>query len=586
MRHLLPLLIIFLLPVGCEKSSSSGSSSTTAGATGNAPASGPNRGAFTLLAANPADGAQDVPHDVILRLDFSAPLDAASVTSSSVKLEVVGRAVAVTLRVLGDRLEVEPQVVLAPGQAYTLTVQNLADATGNLLAGPLTIAFSSDPANGSRGLVFHAGVAVVDITPPIGVPLGGFGEGARRMGFPDLDPTNFHTFFAPSTGILDPILCKAIVLDDGVDRVALVSLDLIASDNRASEAIALKLQQRGVAIDFDHVMTCASHTHSGPGGITEQHFWELAAMDLYLPGVFDDLTSGIADAIEQAVLNLAPATIAIGSGQLTGVAVNRRAPTSPYLDPDDIDPELGVIRIEHVGGAPLATLYNYAVHGLAYWSDNMEYSADLMGDASAKIEAALGGVALFINGAEGDINPDRGVASSDAQIADLLGSAIAAEVQAIHAGLVPAHDVDLASAWNQVDMGDPNMFLGVNAGGLPPLIANFTGPLPSWGVTIPLSSLDIDRSFRYQAIRLQNTLLSSIPGEAIHEIGLEVKAMGALLGFEHTFVCGLANGHMAYITNQREYNVGGYEALASLFGDTTGQKVVDACALTALQVAP
>ena len=44
-----------------------------------------------------------------------------------------------------------------------------------------------------------------------------------------------------------------------------------------------------------------------------------------------------------------------GISQLTGVTKNRRANISPYLNPDDIDPNLGVIAVNDVNGKPLAT---------------------------------------------------------------------------------------------------------------------------------------------------------------------------------------------------------------------------------------
>ena len=41
--------------------------------------------------------------------------------------------------------------------------------------------------------------------------------------------------------------------------------------------------------------------------------------------------------------------------QLKGVTRNRRAGISPYLNEDDIDPNLGVISINDVDDRPLAT---------------------------------------------------------------------------------------------------------------------------------------------------------------------------------------------------------------------------------------
>ncbi len=582
-----------LFGAGCKKSSgsssatSTGNGAATSNTAGNA-ATGSSSGttsptptsSFQLISTHPLSSATGVAADARIRLRFSASLDPASVTAASAQLRVAGREVRTIQHVQGDLLELEPFVVMAAGELYTVELSTaLRSVAGDPLTAATAFSFETDPSAPRRGLVFQAGVAVVDITPPVGVPLGGFGEGARRLFFPDLSSSNYYTWFAPSQGVRDPILAKALVLDDGVDRVALVSLDIIASDNRAAEAIFLKLAQRGVALDPHAIMTCASHTHSGPGTITESRFWELAAMDYFQPTVFDALVTGIADALEMAVQNLQPAALGLGLGQLSGVSLNRRAGTSPNYQPDSIDPDLGVIRIDKPDGTPLATVYNYAIHGLAYWSDNMEYSADLMGEASAWIETQLGGTALFVNGAEGDINPDRSLASSDPAIASLIGQLIGDATMQIHAQATPELDVDIAGAWAAVDMGTPFMWLGATAiNPVPAFIQNFLGNIPtSWGITITLTPQDMDREFRFQAVRLQRSLLSSIPGEAIHEVGLEVKAAGAAYGFEHTFVAGLANGHMSYITTPQEYQFGGYEGAATLFGSDTGTKVVDAC---------
>jgi hypothetical protein len=66
-------------------------------------------------------------------------------------------------------------------------------------------------------------------------------------------------------------------------------------------------------------------------------------------------------------------------GQLTGVTHNRRAP-NPWLRYDTIDPHLGVIRVDQANGTPLATVWNYATHGVCYGPSNMQFSSDIMGN--------------------------------------------------------------------------------------------------------------------------------------------------------------------------------------------------------------
>ena len=153
----------------------------------------------------------------------------------------------------------------------------------------------------------------------------------------------------------------------------------------------------------------------------------------------------MADAMIQAELNLAPAQMDIGSGILTGVTQNRRAP-NPWVQKGTIDPHLGVIRIDDIKGNPLATIWNYAMHGTCYGPENMKFSSEIMGmyeislnfplyffwsvkvkvgqrksnlvnksqtyitgAACEQIEEIIGGVALFINADAGDIDPSISV---------------------------------------------------------------------------------------------------------------------------------------------------------------------------------
>lgn len=58
---------------------------------------------------------------------------------------------------------------------------------------------------------------------------------------------------------------------------------------------------------------------------------------------------------------------------------NRRARISPYVTIGSIDPHLGLIRVDDMNGKPIATVWNFAVHGVCYDESNMKFSSDIMG---------------------------------------------------------------------------------------------------------------------------------------------------------------------------------------------------------------
>ena len=94
-----------------------------------------------------------------------------------------------------------------------------------------------------------AGFYRVDITPPVGAPLAGF---AARQGV--------------STGIHDPLFAHALVLDNGTNATAFVSVDVLglAADfvHRVREMIEAR-----IGLQAQSVMVSATHTHSSTGPI-------------------------------------------------------------------------------------------------------------------------------------------------------------------------------------------------------------------------------------------------------------------------------------------------------------------------------
>jgi hypothetical protein len=71
------------------------------------------------------------------------------------------------------------------------------------------------------------------------------------------------------------------------------------------------------------------------------------------------------------------------------------------------DPQIGLLRVETLAGKPLALVYNFAGHPYGGVAEG-GITANLPGFASRVIEAAWpGAVALFVQGAAGDITPVR-----------------------------------------------------------------------------------------------------------------------------------------------------------------------------------
>src|SRR5437764_7260856 len=84
-----------------------------------------------------------------------------------------------------------------------------------------------------------AGAATADVTPPVGYPMWGYA--ARHD--------------APSQGVLDPLRARALVLEAGGVKLAVVSLDLGRAPTRA---VTASLRERLGKAGVGHVMLVAS----------------------------------------------------------------------------------------------------------------------------------------------------------------------------------------------------------------------------------------------------------------------------------------------------------------------------------------
>ena len=365
-----------------------------------------------------------------------------------------------------------------------------------------------------------AGVAKVDITPPIGGTMYGYGARGKNV----------------SEGVHDRLYAKALVLDDGSTRLAIATLDMgSCTDENTANIKEVVKKKTGI----ENVLCVASHSHSTPSGSSKFPSKEKPWIR--------DAERKIAGAIVEAAGNLVPARVGVGWGEVReghnrrkigddGRAVmmwaNReRVPTSP------VDYQLGVIRVETLDGRPLATLVNFACHPVVLGPENLLISADYPGVFMRVVEESIGGQCMFLQGACGDINPfwDKTPPAEGAyEQVEKMGKSIGEEVLRV------------------TDQ-----------------IAGFeTGPTISFHAeVVPLASRR-DRERKEQSIDAEiNTVLigddlalATFPGEFFVEHGLSLKSRSK---FKNTMFVGYCNGSLAYFPTIKACTEGGYGAASA-----------------------
>jgi len=441
----------------------------------------------------------------------------------------------------------------------------------------------------------RAGAAKVNGSLPIGVPLAGYNHGARRVElWPLPDPKAYTTWMMPSQGIMDPTWAKALFLDDGSTQICFVTLDGIGSDAGLNLMAYQFAYELGFPLSMDNVVFSGSHSHSGPGAISSDFLWSIApATDLLIPEAREQIAASMAQAMYQAYKNATSAKIQIGSGILIGVTENRRAKISPYVLPGSIDPNLGLIRVDDLNGNPIATLWNYAIHGVCYGPSNMLISGDIMGKTCEVVEEQIGGIVLFANADAGDIDPIKTMCQPQPDFigASIIAKAIIATRESLNA---TTSTLSITAVSQVVEFGDTDLnytlarFNNCTQGGILD-ICSFCKVLRC-DLNAHLNSGWITNQPRFTAIRIdigtQHNVIVTAPGEPLLELGWWIRNDTLALGFDTTLLFGYSNAHMGYFAPPDEYDIGGYESQLTLWGIDTAVMVRESCKAVASKVAP
>jgi hypothetical protein len=264
--------------------------------------------------------------------------------------------------------------------------------------------------------------------------------------------------------------------------------------------------------------------------------------------------------------------------EVPGVQRNRRG------HPERIDRNAHVVMVRSETGAILGTLINFAIHGIAYDDDNLFLSADVPGGIEAslrqRMEEANSGrflkdckkpVAVFINGAEGDISPTRYHREGIAEIGEIFSNTVAevfdsGETLPDHWSyqerVIPLPDpgMNYRNCIKQFNPGKPNTWIKFFSKD-----AQFRAVAPFFPKHTHLS-----------LIKWGPLHLLTWPGEPTYQLGSILREQALQNGAKDAMILGLTNDHLAYFVSPDEYRDGGYESCFSLYGKSGGMGIIQA----------
>jgi len=289
----------------------------------------------------------------------------------------------------------------------------------------------------------RAGWAQTEITPPLGLAMGG--RGSR---------------FTPGTAILDPLLAQALVLEDaGGNRLLWISMDLLGLSYRATSLMRYELAAV-TGIPFDAIVINFSHTHSGPMTGFEGYA-TVVPKPIELQNYENDVSSAAVRLATDAVSDMKPVSVTAHHG-VSDIGINRRRRDQKgkmAMGPDPgafYNPDLWVLDVHAVDGDDRCVLFSYGCHPVivfGYAWDSI--SADYPGACRRELEQRLGPrvQAQFMQGLAGNVRPrrlanlDDGVfRPSGPEDAPAVGAQLADDVEQALKGDEAPLEIEIASA--------------------------------------------------------------------------------------------------------------------------------------------
>ena len=379
----------------------------------------------------------------------------------------------------------------------------------------------------------------------------------------------------------DPLHARAIVLDDGGTRLAIVVVDSCLIP-RAVLDEAKELAAATTSIAVDRMLISATHTHSAPS--------VMACLGTPIdPNYTTELPALIAQAIERAAARLEPAKVGSAVVQDHEHTHNRRWIRRPdrigedpfgertirammhpghqnpdYIGPSGpVDPDLTLLSIQSLDGRPIALLANYSMH----YFGAAPLSADYYGVFCRRITELIGAdsdfVAAMSQGTSGDLMWLDYSQPANKPPMEQYADGVAQYAVKAYRKIEYRQDVSLAMAERLLKLNRrlpdeqrvawARQMIEKLAGGPPKTLPDVYALQQLWLLENPTAELKL------QAVRIGDLGITAIPNEVFAITGLKLKAASPL---KATMNIELANGAEGYIPPPEQHALGGYTTWA------------------------
>jgi hypothetical protein len=362
------------------------------------------------------------------------------------------------------------------------------------------------------------------------------GAGSERIAVPPgVALEGYAARTARSTHVHDPLLATALALAAGDGQpVVLVAADVVALDRR----LCMEIMER-TGLGPARLVVCATHTHSGPAGVTDACAPSGAGVDA---GIRASVAGACVRAAQSALATLAPAELRLTRAASSCVVANRSAVRGAR------DRRVSALTARRPDGSAIAGLLLIACHPTVLGAASTAVSADLTG----ALRAALGGdagTATVVTGAAADASTRFTRRAQDVEELGRLGRRLgAAARRALSQRPQPLEPI--------LDVAEAAVELPRTSAPPDPELQRVRGESGACVLT---------------AWRVGSSAWLFAPAELSTLVGRAIEAGSP---FGDTLVVGYAGGYAGYVVDRPHYAAQTYEARASPFAPEAADALV------------
>ena len=332
------------------------------------------------------------------------------------------------------------------------------------------------------------------------------------------------------------LTARAMVFSDGTTTIAVVGIDVLGFPSVLGDRVR-KLVAR---LPAENILIGATHTHSAPDCYGFPLPSGKFTGDL---NFMQSVCEKAAEAVNEAIDKLQPATLKTAVDKAAeGIAYN-------YYAPQLYDRRMGVMQTVSTDGKVIGTLVNYAIHPEVLGSDVGIISPDCIGPMYDQIEQKLGGIAVFMNSAQGGmVTADNRDLSQPGDIRNAVWPDQRTWTECLRIGHLMADEAEriIGKADAQIEPVVKNLARRVE---FPVESAMMRAIVAGSPLKYPYTD-DFRITGQVNLLTIGKAQVLTIPGEALPNIGFYLKRK---MKGEHNFLFGLTNDAFGYILTKVDY---------------------------------